>query len=236
MNKKNRVFRVASLLLVLCFVSTVMISGTFAKYTSEFSGQDTALIAKWDVTVSGGQGNDLEALTDGSPAATLDLFSHAYDVNIVEGAGADKIIAPGVSGEFTLSVTNKSDVAAGVEFEFDVSGDAVDVPIEYSLSSNFDETYTISYVDSELVDNLGPKVAFSQVDPGETPETPIKVYWRWAFEKEVNEDPSERDISDTALGVASADKFNDEETEEERTEYILTVTATATQIAPETIP
>ena len=38
MKNKNRIFRVSALLLVLCFISTVMISGTFAKYTSTYAG------------------------------------------------------------------------------------------------------------------------------------------------------------------------------------------------------
>ena len=113
MKNKNRIFRVSALLLVLCFISTVMISGTFAKYTSEYSGQDTALIAKWDLDVTDGS-HDF-AISPDDPAE-LDLFSHAYNENIIDTAGENKIIAPGVSGDFILSVTNNSDVAAEVNF------------------------------------------------------------------------------------------------------------------------
>jgi hypothetical protein len=71
MKNKNRIFRVSALLLVLCFISTVMISGTFAKYTSEYSGQDTALIAKWSLDVTDGS-HDFEISPD--DPAELDLF------------------------------------------------------------------------------------------------------------------------------------------------------------------
>jgi hypothetical protein len=45
--KNKNTFRVAALLLVACLISSVMLSGTFAKYTSEYAGQDTALVARW---------------------------------------------------------------------------------------------------------------------------------------------------------------------------------------------
>jgi hypothetical protein len=50
--KNKNTFRVAALLLVACLISSVMLSGTFAKYTSEYAGQDTALVARWSFTKS----------------------------------------------------------------------------------------------------------------------------------------------------------------------------------------
>jgi hypothetical protein len=49
--KNKNTFRVAALLLVACLISSVMLSGTFAKYTSEYAGQDTALVARWSFGV-----------------------------------------------------------------------------------------------------------------------------------------------------------------------------------------
>ena len=46
--KNKNTFRVAALLLVACLISSVMLSGTFAKYTSEYAGKDTALVARWN--------------------------------------------------------------------------------------------------------------------------------------------------------------------------------------------
>jgi hypothetical protein len=45
--KNKNTFRIGALLLVACLISSVMLSGTFAKYTSEYAGQDTALVARW---------------------------------------------------------------------------------------------------------------------------------------------------------------------------------------------
>jgi hypothetical protein len=93
--KNKNTFRVAALLLVACLISSVMLSGTFAKYTSEYAGQDTALVAKWDLTMKDQDDNEFSIDT---PEQQLDLFSHAYDTNILADAGEQKIIAPGVSG------------------------------------------------------------------------------------------------------------------------------------------
>ena len=46
MRKTSNTAKITILLLMLCLISTAMLSGTFAKYTSEYAGADTALIAK----------------------------------------------------------------------------------------------------------------------------------------------------------------------------------------------
>ena len=230
MKNKTKIFRVAALLFVLALVSTVMISGTFAKYTSEYSGSDTALVAKWSLDVTDGT-NDFNLADDG--AATLDLFSHLYDVNIISNAGTNKIIAPGVKGEFTLSVTNNSDVAAGVTFEFAKSGDAANVPMEYSL----DNFATAGKDLAALAGAIDTAADFATIAADATPSVVTKtVYWRWPYEVKVEGDPSARDETDTGLGIDSADKFIDASTVGERTEYILSITATATQLEPGVTP
>ncbi|MDD3653788.1 MAG: hypothetical protein PHO01_06340 [Desulfotomaculaceae bacterium] len=212
--------RIGMLLLVLCLVSTAMLSGTFAKYTSEYAGADTALIAKWDVTVKEGT-NDFEI----SPAvAELDLFSHAYDTNILGIFEGDPIIAPGVKGDFVLNVENKGDVAAKMNFDFTVSGSAATAPIEYSLDGTNWGNLAALKASLEALDDM------ESVDETEGTAT-ATVQWRWAFEQDPT-DPADGDETDTALGVASTEAA----AEGTRTTYILTITATATQISPETTP
>lgn len=50
--KKNKTMRAASALLVAALLSTSIISGTFAKYTTGASAQDSARVAKWGVVVT----------------------------------------------------------------------------------------------------------------------------------------------------------------------------------------
>lgn len=49
--KKNRMLRLASALLILTLLTTSVIGGTFAKYTSTGSVSDTARVAKWGVEI-----------------------------------------------------------------------------------------------------------------------------------------------------------------------------------------
>ena len=74
--KNKNTFRVAALLLVACLISSVMLSGTFAKYTSEYAGQDTALVARWSFT---GKFDDTAMSGINIP---LHIWDHAYSTNI----------------------------------------------------------------------------------------------------------------------------------------------------------
>lgn len=219
MRKTSKTARITILLLVLCLISTAMLSGTFAKYTSEYAGADTALIAKWDVTVK-------EGTTEFSvsPAvANLDLFSHAYDTDINQVDGEDYIIAPGVSGDFVLNVANTGDVAAKMTFDFTVSGTETvyTVPIEYRLAK-------VGQGDEEGWDDLAAlktaleaKMQNVAAGTGEAEET---VEWRWPYEASGEVYDGSTDLTDTALGTDSV--TNNHST------YILTIKATATQIQP----
>ena len=103
--KKNKMMRIASVLLVAVLLSTCVIGGTFAKYTSDYTGNATAQVAKWAFELNGA-------------AAAND-----FEVNLIEtaveeiGGGADAevkdgFIAPGSQGSFQIVLENTSDVAA----------------------------------------------------------------------------------------------------------------------------
>ena len=47
--KKNRMMRLASILLICVLLTTSVISGTFAKYVTADTGSDNARVAKWGV-------------------------------------------------------------------------------------------------------------------------------------------------------------------------------------------
>ena len=50
--KKNKMMRIASVLLVAVLISTCAISGTFAKYVTRAEGTDTARVAKWGILLT----------------------------------------------------------------------------------------------------------------------------------------------------------------------------------------
>ena len=88
--KKNKMMRIASVLLVAVLISTCAISGTFAKYITKVSGTDKARVAKWGIllTVNGG-----DAFAD--KYATHD-DSYEGDYSVIS-SNVDKVVAPGTS-------------------------------------------------------------------------------------------------------------------------------------------
>ncbi len=152
----KKTFRISALLLVVCMISTVMLSGTFARYASEYSGQDTALVARWSFT-----GNfDNAALTGTN--IDLPIWDHDYTTNIFEKtAGGDYLIAPGIKGSFAVEFSYDADVNADLTFKFTKSGFAsTKVPIQYSLDDFAEPTNTF-YSLHDLEDAI--------VKPGTTP-------------------------------------------------------------------
>jgi len=221
MRKTSKTARITILLLVLCLISTAMLSGTFAKYTSEYAGEDTALIAKWDVKFNGNEPT--------TSTAELDLFSHAYNTNIIAGVGDDKIIAPGVGGEFTLKVENKGDVAAKMTFDVGLGGNGMTAPIKYKLKDVEGQTWG---------DLVALKAALNELEKMKnvsagTGSAEQIVEWRWPFERGGDAEAiAANNKADTDLGTASAEGTG--EGANGRTKYILTIKATATQITPKT--
>ena len=107
--KKNRMMRLASVLLVLTLLTTSMISGTFAKYVTSGEATDTARVAKWGVTfdIQGGP------LFDTKYAATDSKYSTDMSVS-VKSSGTDNVVAPGTEG---TAVTFRTQGTPEVSYE-----------------------------------------------------------------------------------------------------------------------
>lgn len=123
--KKNKAMRLASLLLILTLLSTSVISGTFAKYTSSASVEDTARVAYWGF----GQNTDVE----------FDLFLASYDkdaqdATVVSVVG--DVIAPGTSGsaDFAFKFTDNT-----TELTSAITAPEVDYTFDVAVVSNCDQ-------------------------------------------------------------------------------------------------
>ena len=107
--KKNKMMRIASVLLVAVLISTCAISGTFAKYVTKVSGTDSARVAKWGILL------DLKAGdVFAKEYATHDTDAKEYLELSVEAD--EKVVAPGTSsadveGNIVGSVSGKPEVA-----------------------------------------------------------------------------------------------------------------------------
>ena len=111
--KKNKMMRIASILMVVTLLSTCAISGTFAKYVTKASGEDKARVAKWGIVVDV-KGNtvfaDKYAAEDEDYLAAGGVYSVEAKVSEEEDA-INKVVAPGTSsaqvGEDLLSASVK---------------------------------------------------------------------------------------------------------------------------------
>jgi len=111
--KKNKMLRTASAMLILTIITICIIGGALAKYTTEATGSDTAVVAKFGV----------EARVDNN------LFGKIYSEKAADGSGNEiiengngtvsaneKVVAPGTHNKtgMSLSVTGTPEVSTKV--------------------------------------------------------------------------------------------------------------------------
>ncbi len=117
--KKNKMLRMASAMMILVLLTTSIIGGTFAKYTTTGSAADSARVAKWGVTITTGGSlySDAYAKTNSLPAAWTNT-PDTSSVTVAAAAQADNIVAPGTKsyGEgLSLGISGTPEVAVNVK-------------------------------------------------------------------------------------------------------------------------
>lgn len=187
--RKNKMMRFASGLLVATLLTTCIISGTFAKYTSSAAGEDTARVAKWLFKV-----NDTDIAAENT--VTFNLFN-----TVKEAKSADNethiqkddgtIIAPGTGGSFEIVLKNESEVTAKYAIDFTETNNST-VPIEYSTDGT---TWKENINDLDIVAD-DTETALKYSDGTKT----ITVYWRWNYEAGQTPVRTQSDSKDTELG------------------------------------
>lgn len=195
-------FRIVGLLLVLCLITSSFVGVTFAKYISTATGNDTAVVAKWEITY-----NDLvnSTSTDITDTATFsfDLFNTIGDTNTpkvddVDVANAANpnpmIIAPGTSGSFEFSIVNASEVSAKYTIALTETNTG-NIPLQYSVDGS---TWKDSIAELVMDDLTDQAIAMG----GTATKT---VHWRWVFDNVATPigHAGQTDVTDTALGVAA---------------------------------
>ena len=189
--KKNVMMRVASALLVAVLMTTCAISGTFAKYTSEVTGKDTARVAKWGW---------------GTNTVTLDLFKGEYD-GTVDAADDKDVIAPGTANSAKIIWTTGFKPEVDYKVTFDTTP-VTDIPtsLEDKLiwTLSIDDAAATTYnTFADLVTALKTKEYTFEANE-ETPTINVEIGWEWPFE--VGADQAEKDAyntTDTELGDAA---------------------------------
>ncbi len=176
--KRNKIFTFGLIAAFVAILSLTLVSGTYAKYTSTVSGEDSATVAKWGFEVNS------EALNLGSEELTFNLFDTILDTkdNLDEADVANGKIAPGTKGSFAFSIKNASEVTAQYELFLEVTNEN-NIPLVFKVDSG-------------------------KVTPGATAlktgtlaikakATTITVEWEWPFEAT----SPNTDEADTVLGI-----------------------------------
>lgn len=151
--------RIAAFLLVAVLLSTCVISGTFAKYASNFSGSDTVTAAKWDVKVEG----------SGNESFAFNLFDTIKDI-----AGATEedvkagLIAPGTEGSFQFNLTAANEVTTKYSISFAITN-AANIPLQYRVNGGEWKT-TLDTIEETIL--LAAAESFTK---------DVTVEWKWAF-------------------------------------------------------
>ena len=167
--KKNKMMRIASVLLVAVLLSTCAISGTFAKFTTSANLEsDKATVATWSIKVAG---SDIVP-TGSAQTVTVDLFKTAYELTADGKVGdtedaqiktAGNIIAPGCGGKLQFTVENASDVDATYAIDFTYTGS---IPLQFSTNNT---TWADSITD----------ISATALAMGDS--TTVTLYWKWDF-------------------------------------------------------
>ena len=189
--KRNTILRVSAILLVLTLLSTCVISGTFAKYTTSADANDDARIAKWGVVVE----------------ATAEAFTENDDDTVISFVSGENVLAPGTDGNLCgLTITGQPEVAVKIDAtaELELTDWAVDsayyCPLVITVGNT--EFKGNDYADAEafekaVEDAIVAEIAVASVDPNTDLADAVAVTWAWAYE-------GNDDVKDTALGNAAA--------------------------------
>lgn len=189
--KRNTILRVSAILLVLTLLSTCVISGTFAKYTTSADANDDARIAKWGVVVE----------------ATAEAFTENDDDTVISFVSGENVLAPGTDGNLCgLTITGQPEVAVKIDAtaELELTDWAVDsayyCPLVITVGTT--EFKGNDYADAEafekaVEDAIVAEIAKDSVDPNTNLADSVAVTWAWAYE-------GNDDVKDTALGNAAA--------------------------------
>lgn len=217
--KKNKMMRLASVLLVAVILTTCAISGTYAKYVTSTTGTDSARVAYWGF--------------DQAASTTIDLFDASY-TNVLSSGEVDgftNVMAPGTekTSTFAFGYTNyKTDKITAPEVAYDltvnptITGDYDELDanpsFKWTLAKNSEaaaEYGTVAELLAAIKALSGDATGTQHYEAGQLPgnftyaDETYTIGWKWAFEG--------NDTGDTALGNSQT---------LENVKFVITISAT----------
>lgn len=149
--RKNKMMRLASALLVLTLLTTSIISGTFAKYTTQDSAGDVARVAKWGVVLQAA--GSLYGTNYQESSNTITNGTEGISVKGTQIADTN-VIAPGTKNEtgMSFSINGTPEVSTFVQVKV-AGGNVFLAPNNYGVMVEC-EAVTADNIGSLAADGL----------------------------------------------------------------------------------
>ena len=194
--KNNKTTKLAIFLLALTMIAIMFVAGTFAKYTSQVSGSDSVVVAKWSIGVKSNGGNAVEIAVSPAPTISFDLFDTINDTgnSAAENDVSTGKIAPGTAGSFSLQVENSSEVTAKYGITYSVTN-TNNVPIEFSTDGGTTWVTDLTSLNVNIED-AGSQLAIGASSTAQT------VQWRWIYYVDATHDTNDTNLGILAQGTA----------------------------------
>ena len=203
--KKNVMLRLSAVLLVAVLLTTCVISGTWAKYTTADTANDSARVAKWGVTVD----------------VASDAFKAEYEKDDTSTGIAntvvatEKVLAPGTEGTLaTVAISGTPEVAVEVVVDLEIvltgwmiNYEGVEVfycPLTFTVGSTTVDGSTYKSADAlkaaieALVD-----AAATQYEVGANFAKNVTLSWEWTFEKDAATNKKDTLLADVTATIAA---------------------------------
>ena len=177
--------------LALTVVSSCIVGGTLAKYTTTATGQGSAIVAKWAPKFSDESGTEYSNET--KVELTDTTVSKANKVT-------SKRVAPGTQGSFEVQVS-KEDTEVAFKYSVKISNLSTGWPENLKFYS--DDTYSTPITPvQENGEDVYPVIPEATMLLDASTTTVSKtVYWKWPFETGVGESAvAESDKKESELG------------------------------------
>lgn len=188
--KKSIFGKIGAAAVVLTLVTSSLVGGTFAKYTTSVTGSAKATVAKWNVTFEHGEGDSATPFVKDTEVALINENASVVTTN--------NTIAPGSNGVITLAV-NGNDSEIGYTYEIKADMKDFNVPIKFYEYAN-------STKGKEIMPDVTTKEAIlangSVTQDKLTEEVNVQVYWEWKDTAEGNE--TDTDLGDGTTLVKGA--------------------------------
>lgn len=241
--KKNTMMRLASVLLVCVLLTTSVISGTFAKYSTSVESSDSARVAYWGFQSSNSidlnglfaamytnvdAQNDKDVIAPGTSGSAT--FAFAYDETVKANDSDLSMTGPEVAYDFTITVEASCDEYIlnnkNIVWKLDDAG------VELTWAQLIAKIVELSGATSVTANENGTTTATVRYSAGQLPtefatdDTEHTIYWLWKYDGGTATYDHDNDPNTAALTQDQYDTLMGNMAEMDDVSIKITITAT----------